>query len=86
MANSEKGGMATERPVSASTALPQTTYSDTAFEPHPEFDFDASDEDLRNMQRSIASLDVFDQDGNPQYPGPEAQRYAISANKWPSHT
>ncbi|KAK3680159.1 hypothetical protein LTR78_000536 [Recurvomyces mirabilis] len=73
MSGSEKGGMATAPPIAASTGLAHTTYGDSAFEPHPEFDFDASEEDLRNMQRSITSLDMFDQNGNPQFQDPDAQ-------------
>ncbi|KAK4554423.1 hypothetical protein LTR86_008631 [Recurvomyces mirabilis] len=73
MSGSEKGGMSTVPLVAASTGLANTTYGDSAFEPHPEFDFDASEEDLRNMQRSIASLDMFDQNGNPEFLSPDAQ-------------
>ncbi|KAK5118951.1 hypothetical protein LTR62_000162 [Meristemomyces frigidus] len=46
----------------------QTSSSDAAFDPNPGYDFaDMADGELRNMQRTIASLDFFDQNGNPYF-------------------
>lgn len=44
------------------------THFDTAFDPEQNFMFEASDEELQNAQRDIASLQMLQPDGNDAMP------------------
>lgn len=52
--------MTVASPIQPAAIFAPASFDDPAFDPHPGFDFDDhNDEDLRNMQNNIASLNVF---------------------------
>lgn len=52
--------MTVASPTQPTTGFAPTSFDDPAFDAHPGFDFEDNDEDdLRHMQNSIASMNVF---------------------------